>query len=178
MYLNSGTEPWRNKQHHQVWSFQTPPTYPFVLDSTTTCNTLLSFVRVGNLKGRFTQNSTSSITRCGRRGRRSLVRSTVKGLHALRTASVAPSQPLDDLPAQFVPTRQRIYVSLQSSPDLRSSSTGLFLAFILFQSDGPLGYSGGRENKICGSTRKREELNFAWTVPLNEHLGGGTTSFT
>lgn len=98
----------------------------------TTCDTLLSFVRVGNLKGWFTQNSTSSMTQCGRRGRRSLVRSTVKGLNALRTASVAPSQPRDDLSAQFVPMQQGIYGISTAAQSYGRAPLGCF--WLLFYS--------------------------------------------
>lgn len=38
--------------------------------------------------------------------------------------------------------------------------------------------AAAQEKKANGSTGTREESNFEWTVPSNEHLGGGTTGLT
>lgn len=147
---HSGTEPWRNKEHNQVWSFQTPTVYPFELDSPrhvepnnlahsqffspwlefkgSVCSKFKFFCDTIRMEG---ETLSHPVNRHG--------------------ASCSPCCKCDAITASWRlagPIWTNAATRSHSSPEpftiwnLESSSSGLFLAFILFQSDGPLGYSG------------------------------------
>lgn len=129
----------------------------------TTCHTLSSLVHAWNLKGQFAQNSSSSMTRYRQMERRCLIWSTVMELHALRAASVTPSQPLDDSPDQFAPTQHHVYVALQSHLQSGTwSRVPIGCFWLLFYSKvmDLWATAAAREKKASGSTRTREESDF------------------
>lgn len=166
---HSGTEPWRNKQHNQVWSFQTPNAYPFELDSPRHLEPYdlrhsQYFSPSREFKRSvFTQNLSSSVTRCGRRGRRSLIRSTVMGLHAsvllvwchhslwtTRQSSQCQCSNTFTQLSRAVYTRKLNKVELQWA--------GFW--FLFYSKVMELWATAvGRDNETSGSTRPRKGLN-------------------
>lgn len=128
----------------------------------TTCDTLSTSVQAGK-RSVFTQNLGSSVTRCGRRGRRSLIRSTVMGLHAsvllvwchhslwtTRQSSQCQCSNTFTQLSRAVYTRKLNKVELQWA--------GFW--FLFYSKVMELWATAvGRDNETSGSTRPRKGLN-------------------